>query len=101
MLTEEEWVKGGLTPWVDEIGKMGVGAVHVDGTEAEQTIIEVEKLEEPLYFKTTSIGILLGHDVKDYPKVPPDWYWNTKEQTHITEGDWKYVDVTLKSGKIR
>lgn len=101
VLTEEEWVKGGLTPWTDEVGEMEVGVVHVDGTQEEDAIIEVEKLEEPLHFKTTSTGILVGHDVKDYPKVPPDWYRNTEEQTHVTEGDWKYVDVKLKNGKVR
>ena len=60
-----------------------------------------DKLEEALHFKTTSTYILVGHDVKDYPKVPPDWYRNTEEQTHVTEGDWKYIDVKLKSGKVR
>ena len=78
MITEEEWVDGGLTPWADEVGEMEIGVVHVDGTQEEEAIIEVEKLEEPLHFKTTSTGILVGHDVKDYPKVPPDWYRNTK-----------------------
>ena len=80
---------------------MEVGAVHVDGTHKEEAIIEMDKLEEPLYFKTTSTGILVGHDVKDYLKVPPDWYRNAEEQTHVTEGDWNYVDVTLKSGNVR
>ena len=77
------------TPWVDEVGEMEVGVVHVDGTQEEEAIIEVEKLEEPLHFKMTSTGISVGHDVKDYPKVPPDWYRNTEEQTHVTDGDWK------------
>ena len=80
---------------------MEVGVVHVDGTQEDEAVIEIDKLEEPLHFKTTSTGSLVGHDVKDYPKVPPDWYRNTEEQTHVTEGDWKYVDVTLKSGKVR
>ena len=101
VLTEEEKFKGGLTPWVDEVGEMEIGMVHVDGTQEEEAIIEVEKLEEPLHFKTTSTGILVGHDVKDYLKVPPDWYRNTEEQTHVTERDWKYVHVTLESGKVR
>ena len=99
--TREEWVKGGLTLWVDEIEKKEIGAVHVNDTLKEGAIIEMDKLEEPLHFKTTSTGILVGHDVKDYPKVPPDWYRNTEEQTHVTEGDWKYVKVTLKSGNVR
>ena len=47
VLTEEEWVKGGLTRWVDEVGEMEVGVVHVDGTQEKEAIIEVEKLEEP------------------------------------------------------
>ena len=101
MLTEEEWVKGGLTPWIKDVGEVEVGAVHVDGTQEEEAIIEMDKLEEPLHFKTTSTGIMIGHDVKDYPKVPSDWYRNTEEQTHVRKGDWKYVDVTLKSGKVR
>ena len=25
VLTEEEWVKGGLTPWVEEVGEEEVG----------------------------------------------------------------------------
>ena len=101
MLTGEEWIKGGLTPWIDEVREMKVVVVQVDGTQKEEAIIEVEKLGEPLHFKTISIGILVGHDVKDYLKVHPDWYKNTQEQTHVTNEDWKYVDVTLKSGKVR
>ena len=53
VLTEEEWVIEGLPPWVDKIGEIEVGVVHVDGTQEEEAIIEVEKLEEPLHFKTT------------------------------------------------
>ena len=79
VLTEEEWVERGLTPWVDEVGEMEVRVIHMDGTQKEEAIIEVGKLEEPLHFKTTSTGILVGHDVKYYPKVPPDWYRNTEE----------------------
>ena len=101
MLTGEEWIKGGLTPWIDEVREMKVVVVQVDGTQKEEAIIEVEKLGEPLHFKTISTGILVGHDVKDYLKVHPDWYKNTQEQTHVTNEDWKYVDVTLKSGKVR
>ena len=81
VLTEEEWVKGGLTPWVEEVGKVEVGAVHVDGTQKEEAIMEMDKLEEPLHFKTTSTSIMVGHDVKDYPKVPSYWYRNTAKQT--------------------
>ena len=58
-------------------------------------------LEEPLHFKTTLTRIVVGQDVKDYPKVPADWYRNKYEQTHVTEADWKYVDVTTKNEKVR
>ena len=47
MLIDEEWVKGGLTPWVEVVGEVEVGAVHVDGTQEEEAIIEMDKLEEP------------------------------------------------------
>ena len=43
----------------------------------------------------------MGHDVKDYPKVPPDWYRNIEEQTHVLEGDWKYVDVKMRNGRVK
>ena len=101
MLTEEEWILGGLTPWVDSMEESDVSLVHVDGTQDEEAIMEAEKLEEPLHFKTTSTGIVVGQDVKDYPKVPADWYRNKDEQVHVTEADWKYVDVTTKNGKVR
>ena len=58
-------------------------------------------MEERLHFKTTSTGIIVGQDVKDYPKVPPDWYRNMTEQTHVSEVDWKYVDVKTKNVKVR
>ena len=48
-------------------------------------MLKLENLKEPLHFKMTSIGIVVGHDVMDYPKVPPDWCKNTEEQTYITE----------------
>ena len=79
--------QGGLTLWVDEVGEVEVGVVHVDGTQEEEAVLELEKLEEPLHFQTTSTRIALGHNVKDYPKVLPGWYRNTEEQTHGTEGD--------------
>ena len=101
VLTKEEWVQGRLTPWKNEVGEVEIGVVHMDGTQEEEAILELEKLEEPLDFKTTSTGILVAHDVKDYPKVPPDWYRNIEEKTHVTEGDWKYVDVKLKSCKVK
>ena len=60
--------------------------IHVDGTQDDEEMLEITKLEEPLHFKTTSTGIIAGHDVKDYPNVPSDWYRNTEEQTRVTEG---------------
>ena len=47
---------------------------HVDGTQDEEAMLELSKLEEPLHFKTTSTGIVVGHDVQDYPNVPLYWY---------------------------
>ena len=41
MLTGEEWIKGGLTPWIDEVREMKVVVVQVDGTQKEEAIIEV------------------------------------------------------------
>ena len=101
VLTEEEWLQGGLTPWVDGIEECSVGLVHIDGTKDKEAIFEAAKLKEPLHFKTTSTSILVDQDVKDYPKVPPDWYKNTMEQTHVSKVDWKYVDVKTKNGKVR
>ena len=63
--------------------------------------MEAARLEEPLHFKTTSKEIMVGQDVKDYPKVPPDWYRNKDEQTHVLEADWKYVDVKTRNEKVR
>ena len=72
-----------------------VSLIHVDETQDEEAIMEVEKLEEPLYFKTTSTGIVVGQGITDYPKVPADWYRNKNEQVHVTEADWNYVDVPI------
>jgi hypothetical protein len=33
--------------------------------------------------------------------VPPDWYNNNDEQTHVSEADWRYVDMKMKNGKVR
>ena len=54
-----------------------------------------------MHFKTTSTGIIVGHDIKDYPNIPPGWYRSTDNQTHVTEGDWKYVDVKVTNDKTR
>ena len=55
--------------------------VHVDGTQDKEAMLELSKLEEPLHFQTHSTEFIVGHDVKDYPNVPPDWYRNTEDQT--------------------
>ena len=68
VLTEEEWILGGLTPLVDSIEESDVNFVHVDETQDEEVIIEAEKLKEPLHFKTTSTGVVVGQGVTDYPK---------------------------------
>ena len=101
VLTEEEWLRGGLIPWIDGIEEGEANVVHVDGTQDEEAIIDASKLEEPLHFKTTSTGIIVDQDIKDYPNVPPDWYKNTTEHIHVSEVDWKYVDVKTKNGKVR
>ena len=54
-----------MTLWVDGIDERGVNLVHVDMIQDKEAILEAEKLEEPLYFKTTSTGIVVGQDVKD------------------------------------
>ena len=45
VLTEEEWLLGGLTPWVDSMEKSNVSLVHVDGTQDEEAIVEAARLE--------------------------------------------------------
>ena len=72
VLTEEEWVQGGLTPWLDDIELSDVSLVHEDGTQDEEAMLEFSKLEPPLHFKTTSTGIIAGHNIKDYPDAPND-----------------------------
>lgn len=44
----------------------------------EEGLCNAALLEERLHFKTTSTGIVVGEDVKDYPQVPPEWYKITK-----------------------
>ena len=53
VLTKEEWILGGLTPWVDGVEESDVSLIHVDGTQNEEVIVEAARLEEPLHFKTT------------------------------------------------
>ena len=76
-------------------------AVHVDGTQEIKILPDTLRLKNPLHFKTTSTGITVGEDVKDYPHVPADWYRNTNEQTHVAHADWKQVEVKMKMGKVR
>jgi hypothetical protein len=40
-------------------------------------------------------------DIKDYPKVPSDWYKNKDGQTHVSEVNWRYVDVKTKNKMVR
>ena len=101
ILTEEEWLQGGLTPWVDDVGEEEVLAVHVDDTQEVEILPDTSRLENPLLFKTTSTGIIVGEDVKDYPHVPTDWYRNTNEQTHIAQTDWKQMKVKMKTAEVR
>ena len=101
VFTENEWILGGSTSYIDSVEKSDVSLVHMDATLDKEAIVEAARLEEPLHFKTTSTGIMVGQDVKDYPEVPPDWYGNNDEQTHVSEVDWKYVDVTTSNGKVR
>lgn len=75
--------------------------MNVDGTQDDEAIIHASKLEEPLFFKTTLTRIIMDQDGKDYPTVPPDWYRNTTEQTHVSEADWTYVEVKMKNEKVR
>ena len=76
-----------------------VSLVHVDGTQDEKAIMKAEKLEEPLHFKITSTEIVIGQDIKYYPKVPTEWYRNKYEQVHVMEADWNYVDVPIRVGQ--
>ena len=63
-----------------------VNLVHVDDTHDEEASVEAARLEELLHFKITSMG-MVGQDVKDYPKVPLDWYRNKDEKIHVSEAD--------------
>jgi hypothetical protein len=88
-------------PWVDCVVEGDVSLMHVDRTQDEEAIFKASRLEEPLHFKTMSTRIVAGQNIKDYPKVPPDWYRNKDEQTHVLKADWRYVDVKLKNEKVR
>jgi hypothetical protein len=101
VLTEEEWLQGGLTSWVDDVVEEEVLVVHVDGTQEGEILPDKSFLENPLHFKTTSTGIMIGEDVKDYPHVPADWYRNTTEQSHVNKADWNHVEIRTKTGEMR
>ena len=98
VLTEEEWILGGLTPWIDSVDDGEVNLIHMDGTQEENAIMEIEKLEEPLHFNTTSIGIVVGQDVNDYPHAPSDWYRIKGEQVDVMKASYNYVDIPIKLG---
>ena len=76
-------------------------AVEVDGTLEIEVLPDKSLLEKPLHFKTTSTGITVGEDVKDYPYVPPNWYWNTTEQSHVSDNDWKHMEVKTRTVEVR
>ena len=67
--------------WIDDDEDCDVSLVHVGGNQDNDAMLELSKLEEPLHFKTTSTRIIVGHDVRDYPNVPPDWYRNIEDHT--------------------
>ena len=78
-----------------------MGIVYVDGSHDKEAIVEAARLEELLHFKTTSTGIMVRQYVKDYLKVSSYWYKNKYEQTHVSEADWKYMDVKTRNRKDR
>ena len=94
VLIEEEWIRGGLTHWVDNLDDDEVNVIHIDGTQEEEDIMEASRLEEPLLFKTSFTELVVGRYVKDSPNMPADWYKNKDDQTHLTEEEWNYVRNT-------
>ena len=98
VLTEEEWILGGSTPWVDSVDEGEINAIHVDGTQDDEVILKASKLEEPLHLKTTSTEIIVGQDVKDYPNVSADWYESDDDQTHSSEEETHYFDAPIGVG---
>ena len=46
VLTEEEWILRGLTPWIDSVEESNVSLVYVDETQDEEAIVEAVRLEE-------------------------------------------------------
>ena len=98
VLTEEEWILGGLTPWVDSVDGSEINTIHVDSTQDDIAILEASTLEEQLQFKTTSTGIIVGQDVKNYSNVSADWYESDDDQTHSSKEETNYFDSPLKVG---
>lgn len=83
-MTEEEWLQGGPTSWIDDVEEKEVAVVHIDGTHDVKILPDKSILDNPLHFKTTFTDIMVGKDVKDYPHVPADWY--IKHHRAITRG---------------
>lgn len=70
LLEEDDWVRGGLTLLFDDVAKENVFAIKVDGTQELDVLPDNTPLENLLHFKTTSIGIKVGENVKDYCRAP-------------------------------
>lgn len=85
---------------MDGLEEKNVVVVRVDGTQEVEVLTDNVLLENPLHFKTTSTGITVGKDVKDYPHVPSDWYKDITKQSHVVKSDWRYVGVKTKSGEV-
>ena len=79
----------------------GALAVHVDDTLKIEVLPDKSLLDNPLHFKTKFTWITVGEDVKDYPYVPPDWYRNTTEQSHVSDSYWKHMEVTTKTDEVK
>ena len=59
VLIEEEWILGGLTPWVDDAEESDVNLVHMDGTQDEKAIVEAVKLEDFCNLRLRQWGLWL------------------------------------------
>jgi len=71
-------------------------SVEGEGMPGLEILEGSEPLEGSLRFKTGSSGITVGEDVSSYPNVPPDWYRDNNEQSHVAKEDWKYVTVEFE-----
>jgi hypothetical protein len=47
IFTEKEYIKGGLTRWVDSVDEGDVNLVYVNETQYKEAIMEASRLEEP------------------------------------------------------